>query len=59
MSLLMAALAHGKVGAVSTLSSMSPVAILPMVWFRSGVAPPGRAWAGALLAVVGTTLSSL
>lgn len=40
MSLLMAALAHGNVGIVSTLSSMTPVMILPMVWARSGTAPP-------------------
>lgn len=59
MSLLLAALAHGKVGTVSTLSSMTPVVILPMVWVRSGVAPPRRAWAGAFLAVAGTALISL
>lgn len=59
MSLLMAALANGNVGLVSTLSSMTPVVILPMAWARSGIAPPPRAWAGAALAVVGTALISL
>jgi drug/metabolite transporter (DMT)-like permease len=59
MSLLMAALAHGNVGTVSTLSSMTPVVILPMVWLRSGVSPPRRAWAGAFLAVAGIALISL
>lgn len=59
MSLLMAALAHGNVGIVSTLSSMTPVVILPMVWIRTGVAPPLRAWIGALMAVTGTALISL
>jgi drug/metabolite transporter (DMT)-like permease len=59
MSLLMAALAAGNVGIVSTLSSMTPVAILPMVWLRSGVAPTPAAWAGAALAVAGTGLISL
>ena len=59
MSLLMAALAHGNVGTVSTLSSMTPVVILPMVWLRSGIAPPHRAWVGAFLAVAGTALISL
>jgi drug/metabolite transporter (DMT)-like permease len=59
MSLLMAALAHGNVGTVSTLSSMTPVVILPMVWVRSGIAPPRTAWAGAFLAVAGTALISL
>jgi drug/metabolite transporter (DMT)-like permease len=59
MSLLMAALAHGNVGTVSTLSSMTPVVILPMVWLRSGIAPPHRAWVGAFLAVAGSALMSL
>jgi drug/metabolite transporter (DMT)-like permease len=59
MSLLMAALAHGSVGIVSTLSSMTPVVILPMVWVRTGAVPPLPAWLGAALAVVGTALISL
>lgn len=59
MSLLMAALVNGNVGIVSTLSSMTPVVILPMVWIRTGVAPPRMAWAGAVLAVFGTGLISL
>lgn len=59
MSLLMAALASGQVGIVSTLSSMTPVVILPMVWARTRVAPPVTAWIGALLAVAGTALISL
>lgn len=59
MSLLMAALARGDVGVVSTLSSMTPVVILPMVWLRSGAPPAPRAWVGAGLAVAGTALISL
>jgi drug/metabolite transporter (DMT)-like permease len=59
MSLLMAALAHGNVGIVSTLSSMTPVLILPMVWARTRIAPPLPAWVGAGLAVAGTALISL
>ncbi|MGL3606004.1 DMT family transporter [Rhizobium sp. G187] len=59
MSLLMAALAGGNVGIVSTLSSMTPVVILPMLWIRTGVAPRPSAWLGAGLAVVGTGLISL
>lgn len=59
MSLLMAALAHGNVGIVSTLSSMTPVMILPMVWARTGTAPPKAAWIGAAMAVCGTALISL
>lgn len=59
MSLLMAALANGNVGIVSTLSSMTPVVILPMVWARTGIAPPKAAWLGAIIAVCGTALISL
>ena len=46
MTLLLFALSGGKVGIVSTLSATSPVIILPMLWARSGSAPPpapGRA----------------
>jgi drug/metabolite transporter (DMT)-like permease len=59
MSLLMAALARGNVGIVSTLSSMTPIVILPMLWLRTGVLPAPLAWVGALLAVAGTALISL
>lgn len=59
MSLLMAALAQGNVGTVSTLSSITPVVILPMVWIRTGIAPSRTAWIGAILAVFGTALISL
>jgi drug/metabolite transporter (DMT)-like permease len=58
-SLVLAALAGGNVGIVSTLSSMMPIAILPLVWARSGKAPSPWAWAGALLAVTGTALISV
>src|SRR5262245_21976140 len=59
MSFLMAALHSGDVGIVSTLSSISPVLILPMVWLRSGEKPVWQAWLGALLAIVGVALISL
>jgi drug/metabolite transporter (DMT)-like permease len=59
MSLLMAALKTGNVGIVSTLSSMTPVVILPMVWLRSGQMPRAHAWGGAALAIAGTALISL
>ncbi|WP_159946712.1 DMT family transporter [Rhizobium sp. 18065] len=59
MSLLMAALAQGNVGIVSTLSSMTPVVILPMLWVRTGKPPAATAWIGAALAVIGTALISL
>ena len=59
MALLMAALESGKVGIVTTLSSMTPIAILPMVWMHSGKRPPLMAWLGAAVAIVGTGLISL
>jgi len=59
MALLMGALATGSVGIVTTLSSMTPIMILPMVWIRSGVAPVKEAWFGAMLAVAGTAAISL
>ncbi|TPM38629.1 EamA family transporter [Mesorhizobium sp. B2-3-4] len=59
MSLIMAALAGGKVGIVSTLSSLSPVLVLPMVWLRTRSRPPAPAWAGAVLAFAGTSLIAL
>lgn len=59
MSLLMAALARGDVGIVSTLSSTTPILILPMIWFTTRAAPGLWAWMGAALAVAGTALLSL
>jgi len=59
MVLLMAALHSGNVGIVSTLSSMTPIVILPMVWARSRQRPAAAAWAGAVIAIIGTALISL
>lgn len=59
MSLLMAALARGDVGIVSTLSSTTPILILPMVWALHRRLPHPAAWVGAALAVGGTALISL
>jgi drug/metabolite transporter (DMT)-like permease len=59
MSFLMAALQNGNVGLVSTLSSMTPVLILPMVWIRSGETPSAPAWFGAVIAIVGAALISM
>ena len=59
MSLLMAALARGDVGIVSTLSSTTPILILPMLWALTGRRPSLAASAGAALAVAGTALISL
>ena len=59
MSLLMAALARGDVGIVSTLSSTTPILILPMIWVVNRKAPGLWAWVGAALAVAGTAVLSL
>ena len=58
MSFLMAALARGDVGIVTTLSSTTPILILPMVWAVYRRIPGPLAWVGAALAVVGTALIS-
>jgi drug/metabolite transporter (DMT)-like permease len=59
MSCLMAALARGDVGIVTTLSSATPILILPMVWVVYRRMPGPLAWVGAALAVAGTALISL
>jgi drug/metabolite transporter (DMT)-like permease len=41
------------------LSSMTPIVILPMIWIRTGIAPPARGWIGAALAVAGVGLISV
>lgn len=56
MSLFMAALARGNVAIVATLAAMSPVAVLPMVWVRTGKAPPALSWLGAAIAMAGIAL---
>ena len=53
MTLLLFALAGGKVGIVSTLSATSPAIILPMIWASTGERPAAGAWAGAALVVAG------
>lgn len=58
MSFLMAALARGDVGIVTTLSSTTPILILPMVWAAYRRIPGPLAWVGAALAVIGTALIS-
>jgi drug/metabolite transporter (DMT)-like permease len=58
MSCLMAALRTGNVGIVSTLSSITPVLVLPMVWLRTGQRPTAAAWLGAALVIAGTALIS-
>lgn len=56
MSLLLAALSRGDVGLVSTLSSLAPVLVLPLIWIAARKAPRWEAWVGALVAVAGAGL---
>ncbi|QRZ13717.1 DMT family transporter [Paracoccus methylovorus] len=56
MTLLMFALQGGKVGIVSTLSALSPVLILPVLWAMTGARPSATSWAGAAIAVAGMAL---
>jgi uncharacterized membrane protein len=56
MSLILLALQHGNVGMVGILSSVSPVLVLPLLWWHLGRAPATGAWWGASLTVVGTIL---
>jgi len=56
MSLIMLALQHGDVGMVGILSSVTPVLVLPLLWFHLRRAPAQGAWLGAGLTVLGTAL---
>ena len=56
MSLVLLALRHGDVGMVAILSSVSPVLVLPLLWWHLGRAPAPGAWLGAGLTVLGTAL---
>lgn len=56
MTFILMALRQGEVGMVAILSSVTPVLVLPLVWWRLGRAPAAGAWAGAALTVAGTVL---
>ena len=56
MSLILMALRHGDVGLVGILSSVTPVLLLPLLWWRLGRAPAMGAWVGAATTVLGTAL---
>jgi drug/metabolite transporter (DMT)-like permease len=56
MSLILLALQRGNVGMVGILSSVSPVLVLPLLWWYLGRSPARGAWAGAALTVAGTVL---
>lgn len=54
MTLLLFALSNGNVSWVSILSSISPILILPILWFFFEEPPPVGAWIGAAMTVLGT-----
>lgn len=56
MTLLMFALQGGQLGIVSTLSALSPVLILPVLWGVTGARPSATSWVGAALAALGMSL---
>jgi drug/metabolite transporter (DMT)-like permease len=56
MSLVLLALQRGDVGMVGILSSVSPVLVLPLLWWYLGRSPARGAWVGAALTVAGTVL---
>ena len=58
MTLVLFALSMRPVGVVSTLSSMTPVLILPLLWLVHGARPAPLAWIGALVAVIGVSAIS-
>ncbi|MDC9719993.1 MAG: DMT family transporter, partial [Gammaproteobacteria bacterium] len=51
MTLVVYALGVGEVGIVMTLSAITPVLILPVIWFITGQKPSRGAWFGAILVV--------
>ena len=56
MSLLLFGLRGGDTGVISTLSSISPVVALPILWIIMKQPPAANAWIGAILAVSGTSI---
>ncbi len=55
-SLLLYAFANYDAGIAAVLGSLSPVLVLPILWFRDGRAPTPQATFGAVLAVTGTAI---
>ena len=56
MTLILAALQHGSAGLVAMLSSISPILLLPLLWWKTRVPPTLGAFAGAVLTVMGVAL---
>lgn len=58
VSLLLYAVRNSETGIAAALGSISPVIMLPMLWFSTRQRPPAQAWIGACLVVLGTGLIS-
>ncbi|MDR0251451.1 MAG: DMT family transporter [Burkholderiales bacterium] len=56
MTTLLFALTHGQTGLVATLSSTSPIMILPLLWLRTRERPALGAWIGTAIAIAGIAL---
>jgi drug/metabolite transporter (DMT)-like permease len=56
MTFILMALQRGDVGMVAILSSVTPVLVLPILWWQLRRAPAWGAWVGAGLTVAGTAL---
>jgi drug/metabolite transporter (DMT)-like permease len=56
MTLILQAMKDGQAGLVAILSSVTPIVVLPLLWLVYRRRPAWGAWAGAVLAVVGTGL---
>ncbi|SDR30849.1 DMT family transporter [Pseudovibrio sp. Tun.PSC04-5.I4] len=54
--LLLYAYAHYDAAIATVLGSLSPVFILPLLWFRTGNMPHPLAWGGAILSLSGATV---
>jgi drug/metabolite transporter (DMT)-like permease len=56
MTLILKALQHGSAGMVGMLSSVTPVILLPLLWWVYRRRPAGGGWIGAVLTVCGCML---
>ena len=56
MTLILKALQHGSAGMVGMLSSVTPVMLLPLLWWVYRRRPAAGGWVGAVLTVTGCAL---
>lgn len=56
VALMLKALETGIVAEVTLLASVSPVMVLPFIWWQTKKSPPFGAWLGAMLVVISSWL---